>query len=45
MTSGTTIKCGYDDLIASYNIIQKYNLLKLWIHIDACLGGFILPFL
>lgn len=45
LTSGTTIKCGYDDLIASYNIIQKYNLLKLWIHIDACLGGFILPFL
>jgi len=45
LTCGTTIKCGYDDLIGSYNILKKYNLLKLWIHIDACLGGFILPFL
>jgi histidine decarboxylase len=45
LTSGTTIKCGYDDLITSYNIIKKYNSDKFWIHIDACLGGFILPFL
>jgi histidine decarboxylase len=48
LTLATTIKCGYDDIKETNKIIEKYNLFdlnKCWIHIDAALGGFILPFL
>ena len=44
LTMGTTVKCGYDNLSDIYKKISKYKI-DYYIHLDACLGGFILPFL
>ena len=44
LTIGTTIKCGYDNISESVTILKKHNM-NYYLHLDAALGGFIVPFL
>ena len=38
-TAGTTVLCAFDPLVKIKEVCSKY---KIWMHIDACLGGTVL---
>ena len=44
LTIGTTIKAGIDDISSVCKILKKYNV-NYYMHLDAALGGLILPYL
>lgn len=44
LTIGTTMKCGFDNITDSVSILKKHNM-NYYLHLDAALGGLILPFL
>ena len=45
VTLGTTFKGAYDDVEEISNQLQKYQIERFYIHVDAALGGLFLPFL
>ena len=42
---GTSFTCAYDDVEEIVAQFEKYNIEKYYIHVDAALGGFFMPFL
>ena len=45
VTLGTTFKGAYDDLEEIVNQLQRHQIERFYIHVDAALGGLFLPFL
>lgn len=39
MSPGTTVYCSFDPMDKISEVCKKY---KLWMHVDACLGGTVL---